>query len=67
MNEAAHGVGANQSKQPEHEQDYEDSPEHRDFLSVEVLPHFVSHNLVALVELEVCAGKTSHLFSGEHK
>src|SRR5436190_22989321 len=34
MNESAQRVGADQPKQPEHQQDHEYCPEHRGFLSV---------------------------------
>jgi hypothetical protein len=35
VNEASQSVGADQTKQPEHQQNDENSPEHKDFLSVE--------------------------------
>jgi hypothetical protein len=38
VNESAERVRANQSKKPEHEQNHEDSPKHKGFLSIVLLP-----------------------------
>src|SRR5260370_5390930 len=51
VNESAQRVGADQSKQPKHEQDHKYSPEHR-FLSVESYLCFASRTSIALIELK---------------